>query len=143
MGRWQTSNELSADVPRAEVWRRAYALADAWPRWNPELRSAELDGPLALGATAKIVFRTGMRLRFRVTEFDDGRLFTDEARLPGARLGHRHLLEDGQNGGCRLVNTIYVDGVLSRVWGPILGGRAARSLPGMQRSAVDLARGSI
>lgn len=44
-------------------------------RWET---TATLDGSLAEGAEARIVFRTGLRLRFRVVEFEDGRLFTDE-----------------------------------------------------------------
>ena len=43
---------------------------------------ARLDGPLTLGAKARIVFGTGLRLRFRVVEFKQGRLFTDESRMP-------------------------------------------------------------
>jgi len=141
MSRWETKSELAAGVEPAAVWRGAYADAEAWPRWNREIRSARLDGPLALGATARIVFRTGLRLRFRVVEFEEGRLFTDEARLPGARMGHRHLVEpDGS--GSRLVNTIYIEGPLASVWRRILGPAAARTLPDAQRAVVELASGS-
>jgi len=73
--------------------------------WNAEIKTARLDGPLALGARARIVFRTGLRLRFSVVEFEQGRLFTDEARLPGARMGHRHLVEPGVDGGSRLTSS--------------------------------------
>ncbi len=129
---------LEAGVGPAAIWRSAYADAEAWPRWNEELRSARLEGPLGPGAEARIVFRTGLRLRFRVVEFDDGRLFTDEARLPGARMGHRHLVEPTA-AGSRLTNTIYVEGSLAAVWRRILGPRAARSLPGAQAAVVELA----
>src|SRR5689334_9066175 len=107
MSRWETTSTLEADVAPAAVWERAYADAEAWPRWNAEIKSARLDGPLALGAKAKIVFGTGLRLRFHVVEFDQERLFTDESRLPGARMGHRHLVEPTADGGSRLTNTIY------------------------------------
>ncbi|HXR61117.1 MAG TPA: SRPBCC family protein [Solirubrobacterales bacterium] len=139
MSRWETTNVLEADVAPSAVWQRAYADAEAWPRWNAELERASLDGPLAEGAEARIVFRTGLRLRFRVVEFEQGRLFTDEARLPGARMGHRHLLEPTPGGGSRLTNTIYVEGPLAGLWRRILGPAAARSLPDAQRAAVDLA----
>jgi hypothetical protein len=142
MSRWETTAELSADVGAGAVWETAYADVDAWPRWNAELRRASLDGPLALGAEARIVFRTGLRLRFRVVEFEQGRLFTDEARLPGARMGHRHLLEPGPGGDCRLVNTIYIEGLLAPLWRRILGPAAKRSLPGAQSAAVGLAASS-
>ena len=137
---WETTSTLEADVPPASVWERAYEDAGAWPRWNAEIRRASLDRPLALGAEAKIVFRTGLRLRFCVVEFEDGLLFTDESRLPGARMGHRHSVEPTENGS-RLTNTIYIEGALTPLWRRILGPAAARTLPGAQRAVVDLARG--
>lgn len=142
MSRWETTSGLEVDVPPRAVWARAYANAAAWPEWNAEIRRASLDGPLALGTRAKIVFRTGLRLCFRVVEFEDGRLFTDESRLPGARMGHRHLIEPTESGGSRLTNTIYIEGPLAPLWRRIMGPRAARTLPDAQRAAVDLTRGS-
>jgi hypothetical protein len=140
MGRWQTSAQIEAEVAPAAVWGKAYADAGAWPSWNSEIRSAGVDRPLALGAQARVVFETGLRLRFRVVEFEPGRLFTDEARLPGARMGHRHLVEPIET-GCRLTNTIYVEGFLSPIWRRALGPRAGRALPDAQRAIVELARG--
>jgi hypothetical protein len=139
MSRWETTSTLDAEVAPAAIWERAYRDADAWPRWNAELKSARLDRPLALGAEARIVFRTGLRLRFRVVEFDDGRLFTDEARLPGARMGHRHELEPTAT-GTRLTNTIYITGPLAPIWRRVLGPAAARTLPAAQRAVAELSR---
>lgn len=139
MSRWETTSVLDAGVPPRAVWERAYADAAAWPRWNAEIKRASLDRPLALGARARIVFRTGLRLRFRVIELEQGWLFTDEARLPGARMGHRHLVEPAP-GGCRLTNTIYLEGPLAPLWRRVLGPAAARALPAGQRAAAELAR---
>jgi hypothetical protein len=136
MSRWETTAGLDAEAGPPAVWEKAYLDAAAWPLWNRELRRATLDGPLAQGAEAKIAFRTGLRLRFRVVE--DGRLFTDEARLPGARMGHRHLVEPTATGS-RLTNTIYIDGPLADLWRRILGPAAARSLPGAQQAIAELA----
>jgi hypothetical protein len=112
--------------------------AGAWPKWNAEIKRASLDRPLGLGASARIVFRSGLRLRFEVVEYEDGRLFTDQARLPGARMGHRHLLEASSD-GCRLTNTIYIEGPAAALWRRILGPAAARSLPNAQRTIATLA----
>jgi hypothetical protein len=142
MSRWETTTTLTAEAPPSEVWGRAYADAAAWPEWNAEIKRASLHGPLALGAEARIVFRTGLRLRFHVVEFEDGHLFTDESRLPGARMGHRHLVEPTANGGSRLTNTIYIEGPLAAVWRRIMGPAAARALPGAQRAVVELAQSS-
>jgi hypothetical protein len=139
VSRWETTSTLEAGVPPASIWEKAYADADAWPKWNAEIKRASLDGPLTLGASAKIVFGTGLRLRFRVVEFEAGRLFTDESRLPGTRMGHRHLIEPTER-GCRLTNTIYIEGPLAPVWRRIMGPAAARALPGAQQAVVDLAK---
>lgn len=140
MSRWETTSTLEADVAPSRVWEEAYADAGAWPKWNAEIKRAGLDGPLAVGAKAKIVFRTGLRLRFHVVECEDGRLFTDESRLPGSRMGHRHLIETTEGGGSRLTNTIYIEGALAPLWRRILGPAAARALPDAQRAVVELAR---
>jgi Polyketide cyclase / dehydrase and lipid transport len=139
MNRWETTSTYEGKLSPAQVWTRAYVDADAWPRWNDELKSAKLDGPLRLGATAKIAFKTGLRLRFRVVEFDEGRLFTDEAKLPGARMGHRHLVESSASGGSHLTNTIYIEGPLTPLWRRVLGPRATKTLPAAQRAIVGLA----
>jgi hypothetical protein len=141
MSRWETTSTLEADVAASAVWKRAYADASAWPKWNAEIKRAGLDGPLALGATARIVFRTGLRLRFHVVEYEEGRVFTDESRLPGTRMGHRHLIEPTA-GGSRLTNTIYIEGALAPLWRRILGPAAARTLPDAQRAVVELAGSS-
>jgi hypothetical protein len=138
MSRWETTSGLEAGVPAAAVWERAYADARAWPVWSEEIKRAELDGPLALGARARIVFGTGLRLKFEVVEFEAGRLFTDEARLPGARMGHRHMVEPAGDGS-RLTNTIYIEGPLAWLWRRVMGPRAARSLPEAQEAVAALA----
>jgi Polyketide cyclase / dehydrase and lipid transport len=138
VSRWETTCTLEAEVPPAKIWGDAYADAKAWPKWNTAIKRAQLDGPLTSGATAKIVFGTGLRLRFHVVEFEDGCLFTDESHLPGARMGHRHLIEPTESGS-RLINTIYIEGPLAPLWRRIMGPAAARTLPDAQRAVVELA----
>lgn len=139
MSRWETTSTLEAEVSPVTVWEKAYADAAAWPQWNAAIKRASLDGPLALGAKAKVVFGTGLRLRFRVVEFEPGHLFTDESRLPGARMGHRHLIEPTERGGSHLTNTIYIEGPLAPLWRRIMGPAAVRTLPDAQQAIVDLA----
>jgi hypothetical protein len=136
---WSTSHALDVPGQTADaIWTAAYADAAAWPRWNRALASARLDGPLAAGTRARVRFRTGLRLTFAVVEAQAGRSFTDEARLPGARMGHRHELEPIP-GGVRLRNTIYLTGPLARAWAPILGPTARRGLPNWQQAVAELA----
>ena len=93
MSRWETSAQLEAEVAPAAVWSRAYADAGAWPSWNSEIEAPSSTGRWRWARRRGSSSSTGLRLRFRVVEFEPGRLFTDESRLPGARMGHRHLVE--------------------------------------------------
>lgn len=136
---WSTSSSFDAPgLTASAVWSAAYADASAWPAWNDALASASLDEPFAVGSRARVRFRTGLRLRFTLTEVEPERVFTDESRLPGARMGHRHELESTA-GGVRLRNTIYIRGPLARLWAVVLGPQAERGLPGWQRRAAALA----
>jgi hypothetical protein len=141
MSHWEATSTLEADVAASAVWERAFADPSSWPRWNAEIKAVSLDGPLAPGAGARLVFRSGLRLRFRVVEYEEGRLFTDEARLPGARMGHRHLVEPIAEARCRLTNTIYLEGALTPLWRRVSGRAIRRALPEAQLAIVELTRG--
>jgi hypothetical protein len=134
---WSTTHGLEASVSATAVWSRCYADAEAWPEWNRELAEASLEGPFERGSRARVKFRTGLRLRFTLVEVEPERVFTDEARLPGARMGHRHEIEP-KGDGVRLVNTIYIDGPLAWLWSRIMGPRARRALPDAQRRIAEL-----
>ena len=131
--------EAAGIAPEA-VWARAYVDASMWPRWNDALKSAVLEGPFEVGSRARVRFRTGLRLRFELVEVEPERLFTDEGRLPGARMGHRHALEPTDT-GVRLTNTLYIEVPSARVWALAVAPQAKRGLARWQRKAVNIARG--
>jgi hypothetical protein len=122
----------------AAIWQRCYADPRSWPLWNRELVSAELRGPFVTGTIARVRFRTGLRLRFRLTEVEPERVFTDEARLPFARMGHRHALEPSAQHTV-LRNTIYFDGPLAQLWARLAGARAAAALDDGQQRIAEMA----
>jgi hypothetical protein len=139
---WSSDSVLDVTGVSAEaLWAKAYADASAWPRWNGALASAELEGPFEVGSRARVRFRTGLRLRFTLVEVEPERVFTDEGRLPGARMGHRHQIEPTAD-GLRLTNTLYLDGPLARLWSLVVGPQVRRGLPEWQRKAVEVARSS-
>ena len=80
----ETTRTHRARVRAREVWERCYADARAWPEWNPELASTRLEGPFEVGTVARVRFRTGLRLKFRLVEVERERVFTDEARAARA-----------------------------------------------------------
>ena len=133
----EIESTLEVTASPSLVWQRCYADPAAWPEWNRELASARLEGPFELGTVARVRFKTGLRLRFRLVEVDPPAAFTDETRLPGARMGHRHALEPIP-AGTRMRNTIYFSGPLAPLWARLMGKRAAGALGEGQRRMAEL-----
>lgn len=116
------SERIEADAEA--VWE-LWADPGRWPEWNQQLERAELDGELREGAEARVKFRRGGTVRFTVVELDPGRLLVDEARFPGARLGHEHLLAPRGN-AVEVTHRLYVTGPLWVFWALMLGRKRMR-----------------
>lgn len=117
---WETAAETRTDAPPSAVWA-LWNDAARWRDWNEQIASAELEGPFEQGATARIRFKRNPRaLRFTITRLEDGRAFTDETRLPGARLGHEHRL-DRTDGQTCIAHRLYFDGPAERLWALLMG----------------------
>jgi hypothetical protein len=65
---------IEREMPVAAA--RAWSLltdVERWPEWGPSVRAAGLDGELLeAGATGWVRTPFGIRVRFEVTDFDDG-----------------------------------------------------------------------
>lgn len=109
-----------------DVWA-LWADPGRWPDWNDQIEHAEIEGQggLAVGAIAKVKFRRGGTVKFEVVELEPQRLFVDEARFPGARLGHEHRLEPGQS-SVEVTHRLYIKGPLSGFWALLMGRKTMR-----------------
>jgi uncharacterized protein YndB with AHSA1/START domain len=67
--------DRSVPVPPSAVWKLLVDL-DAWPKWGPTIRHAQLDPPLtelALHATGKVQTTLSIAIPFTISEYDPGR----------------------------------------------------------------------
>jgi hypothetical protein len=81
------------------VWQLLTDL-DAWPKWGPTVRRAELHGPgpLRLGSRGLVWTPFAVPLPFEITEFEDGRSWAWKVAGVSAT-GHTVV---PQTGGCRV-----------------------------------------
>ena len=119
---WEATAETRTSAPPGAVWA-LWEDPTRWGDWNEQIAAAELAGPFEQGAIARIRFKHNpWALRFTITNLHRGHAFTDEARLPGARLGHDHRLEyDGE--ATTIVHRLYFDGRAAPLWGALMGRR--------------------
>ena len=123
---WEAAHEGVADARLEDVWS-LWSEPARWSDWNPDIERASLEGPFEVGATARIKFRRSASLRFTITELEPERLFTDETRLPLARMGHEHRVElEGDR--VRIRNRLYIDGRAAPLYAFLMGSRMRRSV---------------
>jgi hypothetical protein len=134
---WAAVAEAEARVSAEAVWA-LWEDPTRWSEWNPDIASAALDGPFAVGSTARIRFRRSFPMTFTITELEPKRLFTDEARLPGARLGHEHRLEPS-DGGVVIRNRLYITGPAERLYAALMGRRMRASVQTFPAREAELA----
>ena len=100
-----------------------------WSVWDPEVRAVEFEPPCVVGARGRLRPANGPALTFTVTALQKDELFTDTARLPGARLEFEHLVTTSAE-GTRIAVTVRLRGPLAGVWRRLLRspmGHAART----------------
>jgi len=108
----------------ADVWA-LWADPGRWPDWNEQIESAELEGELEVGTVVRVKFRRGGTVKYEVVEVEPERLFVDEARFPGARVGHEHRLKPGTS-SVEITHRLYVSGPMSGFWALMLGRKRMR-----------------
>jgi Polyketide cyclase / dehydrase and lipid transport len=96
-----------------------YADVAHWHTWDPDTKSATLDGPLQVGAHGTLAPTKGRAVPMRVTAVVPGRAFTVESKIPLFRMVFDHTLLPGP-AGTEIVHRVTFSGLLSVVLGPML-----------------------
>jgi len=83
---------ITIDAPVEVVWA-VFTDVERWPTWTRSVTSVELiDGPMRLGAKARIRQPQLPTVVWTVTDWDPGRSWTWTATGPGARTQASHVL---------------------------------------------------
>jgi uncharacterized protein YndB with AHSA1/START domain len=118
---FEATHSVRSARPSSAVWAR-WARPERWPEWDARYQEAELltDGDLREGSEIRVRLRKGGSTRHEVVTLEPGRLLVTEYSLPGARVGHEHLVEP-RGPGAEVTHRLYVDGPLGGVWALMLG----------------------
>ena len=105
-----------------------------WPTWDPETVSASIDGDFMVGSTGKI--KPGKEPETKITwvEVTPDKSFTVECKLPLCKMQFIHEMT-AQNGQTLVVNKIELTGLLSSIFGLLIGSKLKR---GVRQSLLGL-----
>jgi uncharacterized protein YndB with AHSA1/START domain len=100
------------DAPIERVWAVLTEI-DEWPAWNPDVRSASLEGPVSEGSTFRWKAGPGS-ISSRIAYVDRPRLIAWTGKTLGIRAVHVWRLEE-QDGRTRVRSEESYDGPVARV----------------------------
>lgn len=115
-------------TPPATIFR-LYADVAHWHRWDPDTKSATLNGPFAVGSRGTLTPAKGRTVPMALTFVDPARGFTAEARIPLLRLVFEHELIAHRPNQTEVVHRVTLSGPLAWLIGPGLRRQLDAGLP--------------
>lgn len=124
----QFEETITINAPKEAVFA-AYANVSGWPDWDPDVISAQLDGPFEAGISGKLKPKQGPESKITLINVNPDKSFTVECRLPLCRMHFEHELNP-QGDSTEVTNKILFSGLLAPIFGRIIGKEIKDTLPG-------------
>lgn len=123
----QVEHRITVAAPPEAIFR-IYADVAHWHTWDPDTKSASLDGPFQVGSRGRLTPTQGNTVPMVVTDLVTGRSFTVESRIPMFRMRFEHeLLPHGV--GTEVIHRVTFSGLLAPLIGRMLARRLNVGLP--------------
>ncbi len=108
--RWSHDTHIDIAATPARVWQLWSDVA-GWPRWNPGVARAALQGPFASGSTFEMQLPDGgPLLHSRLLDVRPNERFTDETAFEGVLVRVTHAIAPQSAGGVRVSYRTEVEG---------------------------------
>lgn len=137
---WTFTHTETTSATAEQLWKH-YADPASWPAWDRDIASVTVQGPMAVGTGGTLRPVNGPSSRFVFSEVRPQISFTDVARLPLARMTFGHVIESLPV-GTRFTHTVTIAGLLSPLFGLVIGRNVASGLPVAMKTLARLAESS-
>jgi uncharacterized protein YndB with AHSA1/START domain len=135
---WEFEHSVRAPTSRERVWA-IWTDIPRWPNWNPGVGHAQLDGPVAEGATGTVRGVGGPTSTLTVIKIEPERRFVTEASERFVRLRFEHELADAEGGQLLITQRVRMTGPATPLMRHTVGPRLERSIPAALAALVELA----
>ena len=129
--------EIVIDAPLARTWEVLTNVAD-WPKWDTELKKAELHGAFEDGSTGTMWPKTGPKLSFYLKDIIENESYTVITNMPVGNLEMRRFLH-GADGKTIFIDDIRFNGLMKYIFGLLLGRQFKKALPAVMQTFKQLA----
>ena len=125
---WEFEDSIDTPARRESVWA-LYTDVPGWASWNPAVGRAELDGPVAEGATGTVRGVGGPASKLKVLSVEPERRLVTEASERHMRLRFDHELSDGEDGRLRITHRVRMTGIATPLMKRTVGPRLEQTIP--------------
>lgn len=123
----QIEHRINVVAP-PEVLFRIYEDVQNWHTWDPDTKSATLEGPFQVGSRGRLTPTKGNSVPMVLTQVVPGQCFTVESKIPLFRMLFEHELRPAA-AATEVVHRVIFSGLLSLVLGPMLSKQLNSGLP--------------
>jgi hypothetical protein len=106
-----------------------YANVNAWPTWDPDVKSASLEGAFVSGARGVIVPHGGPKSEIVFTEVVQSKKFAAQCKLPLCIMRFEHELDEVKGSGTKATHRVIFQGLLAPIFGRLIGSGMRKTLP--------------
>ncbi len=123
----QVEHRITVAAPAARIFS-IYRAVERWHEWDPDTKSATLNGPFEVGSRGRLTPTKGNAVPMVFTEVRPDKCFTVESKIPLFKMVFEHELESkGQ--GTEVIHRVTFSGLLAIVLGPMLSKQLNVGLP--------------
>jgi Polyketide cyclase / dehydrase and lipid transport len=123
--KFEASTQIQA--PSATIFA-LYANVSGWPTWDPDVKSATVDGAFVRGAKGVIVPNGGPKSEIVFTEVVKNKSFAAQCKLPSCIMRFEHELDDSGS-GTKATHRVIFQGFLAPLFGRLIGSGMRKTLP--------------
>jgi hypothetical protein len=123
----QVEHSTLVHAPADSIFR-LYEDVAHWHTWDPDTKSAHIDGPFAVGTRGTLTPPKGHTVPMLLTRVERDVCFTVESRIPLFRMVFEHELVP-QGGAIKVIHRVTFSGLLSFVLGRMLVKQLNQGLP--------------
>jgi uncharacterized protein YndB with AHSA1/START domain len=117
---------LTTTATKAAVYA-LWADPSTWSRWDPQVASVTMSGPIRVGARGKMKGTSGPDSNIEITAIEPGVRFAYAATGPGLRMVFERRFETGD--ATRFTHSVAISGAMSGFLAPRIGPRIQEGMP--------------
>lgn len=123
----QVEHRITIAAPPGRIFK-IYDDVAHWHTWDPDTKTATLDGPLRVGAKGSITPTKGRTVPMVVTSVQHERSFTVESKIPLFHMVFEHELRPTAS-GTEVTHRVTLSGLLKLLIGRMLSRQIDHGLP--------------